>query len=46
MNTDNNVESDSFLDDSNIRGNEKAFLFLLQTQSPTKDCLFASYEGA
>ena len=45
MNIDN-VESNSFLDDSNIRGNEEAFFLPPQRQTPTKDWLLASYEGA
>lgn len=47
MTIDEDVDSDSFLDDYNVRGNEKAFLFLpLQRHSPTAECLFAPYEGA
>lgn len=37
MNIDEDTESHSFLDDSNVRGKKKAFPFPPQRQSLTKD---------
>lgn len=41
MDIDNNVETNSFLDDSNIRGNEEVLFFPLQRQSPIKYWILA-----